>query len=51
MYFALVDRFHDGDGQVDDVDGVDGTGNLNGPNGNYVGGDLEGMTSKASVPG
>ena len=46
MYFALVDRFHGGDGQVDDVEGVDGTGNLNGPNGNYVGGDLEGMTSK-----
>ena len=46
MYFALVDRFYDSDGQVDSVDGVDGTGNLNGPNGNYVGGDLPGMTNK-----
>lgn len=46
MYFALVDRFFDGDGATDSVGGVDGTGTLNGPNGNYVGGDLEGMTSK-----
>jgi glycosidase len=45
MYFAMVDRFHDGDGQRDPVHGVtDGPGD--GSSGQYMGGDLPGLTAK-----
>jgi glycosidase len=45
MYFAMVDRFYDSDGQRDVVPGV-----TDGPlaSGQYKGGDLRGMTEKLS---
>lgn len=45
MYFALVDRFHDSDGQSNPVDGVTGM-TEGGSSGQYEGGDLAGVTAK-----
>jgi len=45
MYFAMVDRFYDGDGQVDPVAGASGD-NGRGTSGQYEGGDLAGLTAK-----
>ncbi len=46
MYFALVDRFTDGDGQVNRVSGASGGNARTGPSGDYEGGDLRGLTQK-----
>ena len=46
MYFVMIDRFHDGDGEVIPVDGVTGGDARRGPSGQYEGGDLEGVTAK-----
>lgn len=43
MYFALTDRFHDSDGQRDPVPGVSDGAQASGQ---YVGGDLQGLTAK-----
>jgi glycosidase len=43
MYFAMVDRFRNGDGQVNPVPGADGDNGF-GSNAQYVGGDLKGVT-------
>ena len=45
MYFAMVDRFRNSDGQSDPVPGASG-GPANGPSGQYAGGDLAGVTEK-----
>jgi len=45
MYFALVDRFYDSDGQSMPVDGVTGM-TEGGSSGQYEGGDLAGVTAK-----
>ncbi|TNF26961.1 MAG: hypothetical protein EP329_20230, partial [Deltaproteobacteria bacterium] len=45
MYFAMIDRFYDGDGSVDPVDGATGD-NGRGTSGQYEGGDLAGLTAK-----
>ncbi|MCB9525107.1 MAG: hypothetical protein H6702_17255 [Myxococcales bacterium] len=45
MYFAMVDRFHDSDGQRDIVQGVT-DGPADGPSGQYMGGDIRGLTAK-----
>ncbi len=44
MYFAMVDRFRNSDGQGDPVPGATGD-NGHGSNGQYVGGDLKGVTA------
>lgn len=46
MYFVMVDRFHDSDGQSDPVPGVSGGDAARGPSGQYEGGDLAGVTAK-----
>lgn len=46
MYFVMVDRFRDGDGQVDPVSGATGGSAASGPSGQYEGGDLAGVTEK-----
>ena len=46
MYFAMVDRFHDGDGQADPVPNASGGDAANGASGQYEGGDLRGITAK-----
>jgi glycosidase len=48
FYFALVDRFYDGDGQVDPVPGASEGDARTGSSGQYEGGDLLGMTQKIS---
>lgn len=45
MYFAMVDRFYDGDGRAVPVDGADG-GPADGPSAQYMGGDLVGVIEK-----
>lgn len=45
MYFAMVDRFHDSDGRAEPVEGATG-GPDDGPNAQYAGGDLAGLTEK-----
>lgn len=45
MYFAMVDRFHDGDGRAEPVEGADG-GPPDGPSAQYMGGDLVGIIEK-----
>ena len=46
MYFAMVDRFHDSDGQSDPVPGAtDGDATI-GSSGQYEGGDLDGVTAR-----
>ncbi|MCB9553772.1 MAG: hypothetical protein H6705_18180 [Myxococcales bacterium] len=45
MYFAMVDRFSDGDGRAEPVEGAQG-GPDDGPNAQYAGGDLVGLTEK-----
>ncbi len=45
MYFVMVDRFNDSDGMSSEVSGVDG-GPLDGSSGQYMGGDLPGVTEK-----
>lgn len=45
MYFAMVDRFYDGDGLVDPVPGAT-EGPPDGPNAQYAGGDLVGLIEK-----
>ena len=45
MYFAMVDRFYDSDGQSDPVPGASGLQDL-GASGQYEGGDLAGVTAK-----
>jgi glycosidase len=44
MYFVMVDRFYDSDGQVTPVPGA--TGDQQGASGQYEGGDLRGVTAK-----
>ncbi|MEZ4228337.1 MAG: alpha-amylase family glycosyl hydrolase [Polyangiaceae bacterium] len=46
MYFAMVDRFNDSDGQSQPVSGVTGGNAATGPSGQYAGGDLKGVTDK-----
>lgn len=46
MYFAMIDRFDDGDGQVDPVPGATGGNAATGPSGQYEGGDLQGATNR-----
>lgn len=46
MYFAMVDRFADGDGVADFVPAATGGDAANGPSGQYEGGDLRGLTAK-----
>jgi len=46
MYFVMVDRFHNSDGQVDPVPEASGGEAAWGPSGQYEGGDLSGLTSK-----
>ncbi len=45
MYFALVDRFYDGDGRALPVPGAD-AGPADGPSAQYMGGDLVGVIEK-----
>ena len=42
MYFAMIDRFADGDGSADPVSGAT-DGDSDGPSGQYEGGDLQGI--------
>lgn len=46
MYFAMIDRFEDGDGRVDPVPGATGGDAATGPSGQYEGGDLRGATNR-----
>lgn len=46
MYFAMVDRFYDGDGDAQTIQGASGGDGRNGPSAQYLGGDLEGMRQK-----
>ena len=46
MYFAMVDRFYDGDGRAHPVDGASGGDAATGASGQYEGGDLQGITEK-----
>ncbi|MGB0647165.1 MAG: alpha-amylase family glycosyl hydrolase, partial [Bradymonadia bacterium] len=46
MYFAMVDRFYDGDGMRTIVDGATDGDAANGPSGQFHGGDLPGVTEK-----
>ncbi len=46
MYFAMIDRFHDGDGEIDPVSSVTGGDATTGPSGQYEGGDIIGVNSK-----
>ena len=46
MYFAMVDRFYDGDGTSDPVAGATEGDPLTGPSGQYEGGDLQGVTAQ-----
>src|SRR5690606_18095223 len=46
MYFAMVDRFSDGDGDADPVSGASDGDATSGPSGQYEGGDLEGATMR-----
>lgn len=46
MYFVMVDRFHDSDGQSQPVSGASGGDAKSGPSGQYAGGDLQGVTDK-----
>ncbi len=46
MYFVMVDRFYDSDGQSHPVDGASGGDAVRGPSGQYEGGDLQGVTAK-----
>jgi glycosidase len=46
MYFAMVDRFSDSDGEADPVAGVTGGDATSGPSGQYEGGDLQGVTDR-----
>ena len=46
MYFVMVDRFYDHDGQSLPVDGATGGNARLGPSGQYEGGDLPGVTAK-----
>ncbi|MFT6400507.1 MAG: glycosidase [Bradymonadia bacterium] len=45
MYFAMIDRFYDGDGSADPVSGAT-DGDSDGPSGQYEGGDLQGVTDQ-----
>ncbi len=45
MYFVMVDRFYDSDGEHDPVPGAT-DGDLDGPSGQYMGGDLAGVTEQ-----
>jgi glycosidase len=46
MYFAMVDRFYNSDGRADPVPSATGGNALNGPSGQYEGGDLPGVTMR-----
>lgn len=46
MYFAMIDRFEDGDGRADPVPGATGGDAASGPSGQYEGGDLQGATNR-----
>ncbi len=46
MYFAMIDRFADGDGRADPVQGVDDGDAARGPSAQYEGGDLRGLAEK-----
>ncbi len=46
MYFVMVDRFYDSDGDADTVPGATGGNAATGPSGQYVGGDLAGVTAR-----
>ncbi|MFT4702999.1 MAG: glycosidase [Bradymonadia bacterium] len=48
MYFAMVDRFYDGDGASDPVSGATEGDPMTGPSGQYEGGDLQGITQQMS---
>jgi glycosidase len=48
FYFALVDRFHDSDGQSNPVIGATDGDPAFGSSGQYAGGDLAGVTAKIS---
>ena len=50
MYFVLTDRFFDSDGQRSPVPGAD-DGPANGASGQYMGGDLAGVTAKLGYLG
>lgn len=46
MYFVMVDRFYDSDGDNDPVSGATDGNAATGPSGQYEGGDLAGVTEK-----
>ena len=46
MYFVMVDRFYDSDGQSQPVDGATGGNAATGPSGQFEGGDLVGLSQK-----
>ncbi|MBU0554132.1 hypothetical protein KKB55_14465 [Myxococcota bacterium] len=46
MYFIMVDRFYNSDGQSDPVQNATGGDAAWGPSGQYEGGDLQGVTAK-----
>lgn len=46
MYFVMVDRFSDSDGQADPVPGASGGDASTGPSGQYAGGDIRGVTDR-----
>jgi len=46
MYFALIDRFSDSDGRVEEVPGASGGDARRGASGQYAGGDLPGATQR-----
>ncbi len=46
MYFAMIDRFADGDGRADPVPGVTDGDATRGPSGQFEGGDLRGATER-----
>jgi glycosidase len=46
MYFVMVDRFYDGDGEADPVAGATDGDAFTGASGQYEGGDLAGVTAR-----